>query len=249
MDNATNYLLIQESKISNLIKSMKIILPNIQSAILKNNTNVMKKIAKKLPQKDMNSVERDAVRKIPGFKEDYLVAKKRLMRIKEIDNRLNKPAAIGVALISATTKGSVDDVIKKGTTDLRNSKFLSLNRLSITGNVFPIAKLVLFFTFILAIYLTDGQILIPTVTLILTSLSLLFSLISEGLSGTVAMINIGNKLPEIGPKLHDALIGDTSTKAATKNFYGLGVPRSDSVEGLSPMSKLLYPDVATGQMF
>ncbi len=195
MDNATDYLLLQEAKINNLVRSMKILLPNVQSALIKGNASAMKKIAKRLPHKDVKDIEHDAIYKIPGFKEDYLIAKRKLIKVKELSPQVNKPAAIAVALVSSTTKNSVDDVIKKGQLGLRNSKF-NISRFNIAGNIFPIIKLLLFITFIIAMYMTDGAVLIPTVALILKTIALLFSLISKGLLVAASGLNIAAIEPE-----------------------------------------------------
>lgn len=189
MDNVTEYLLIQESKINSLIQSMKILLPNVQSAVMKGNASVMKKIAKRLPQKDMKNIKLDAIKQIPGFKENYVIAQKKIVKVKELNSQLAKPAAIAVALVSSTTKNSIDDVIKKGQMGLRNSKF-NLSRLTIAGNIFPIIKLTLFITFIIAMYMTDGAVLIPTISLILKTFALLFSIISKSLSAASIGLNV-----------------------------------------------------------
>lgn len=180
MDKATDYLLLQEAKLSRLISSMKLILPNIKTAALKNNARSMKMIAKRLPQKNIKAIERDAIRQIPGFKQDYAEAKRKLSRSKTLGKYTAKPAAIAIALVSSSTKNSVGDVLKKGEMGVRNSKMIPI------PSYFPLIKLVLFVTFVTAMIMTDGAVLVPTVALILKSTSMMFALLANILKGAAS---------------------------------------------------------------
>ncbi len=186
MDKATNYLLIQEASLSKLINSMKVILPNVKSSLLKGNVNNMKKIAKKLPQKNAKSIERDAIRQIPGFKKDFLEAQKKIPRLKIFDNYTAKPAAIATALVSSTTKNSVDDVLKKGSMGVRNAKILPIPGIS---GIFGLIQLGLFSAFVAALFMTDGAVLIPTLQLALKALGMLFALIGSILKGAASVMS------------------------------------------------------------
>lgn len=196
MDKATNYLLIQEANLSNLINSMKVILPNVKSSLLKGNAKNMKMIAKKLPQKNAKSIERDAIRQIPGFKKDFLEAQRKVSRLKIFDKYTTRPAAVATALVSSTTKNSVDDVLKKGSMGVRNTKILPI------PGMFTLIQLGLFATFIAALFLSDGAVLIPTTQLALKSLGMLFAFIGSVLKGAASVITSSDGT---GPGIEGAL--------------------------------------------
>jgi len=202
MDEATSYLLIQEAKISQLVNSMKIILLNVKGSLLKPDKNRIKMIIKKLPNKDPKDIEKDAIRQIPGFKEDYLEAQRKVSKLKFHQN-ISKPAALVTALVSSTTKNSVDDVLKTGDKALRNSKVSSF----IPGAAFlPLIELGLFITFVAAIFLTDGAIIMPSIKLVIKATTLLLSILSGVLKSLLAILSLPetltadplNDIPEIG---------------------------------------------------
>jgi hypothetical protein len=177
MDKATNYLLIQEGKIDKITNSLKVMLPSITAALLKGNIKNMKTISQRMPQKSIKSIERDAIRQIPGFKEKYKEAQMKINRKKYFDPYTAKPASIATALIASSTKNSVDDVIKKSEMSVRNAKILPI------PGYFSLIKLALFITAALSIYLTDGSIILPVLKLTLRSLSLAFATLAWILKG------------------------------------------------------------------
>jgi len=186
MDKATDYLLIQEAKISQLTNSMKIILLNARSSLLKPNKNRIKMMINKLPSKDLKDIERDAIRQIPEFKKEYLEAQRKVSKLK-FHPYTTKPAALVTALVSSTTKSSVDDVLKTGHAGLRNSKLSSL----VPGLAFmPLIKVGLFITFVGAIYLTDGAIILPAIKIVLKAAALLLSMLSGVLKALLAMLSL-----------------------------------------------------------
>lgn len=203
MDKATNYLLIQESTLSNLQSSMKVIIPNVQSALLKTNVKAMKKIADRLPQKNIKDIERDAIRQIPEFKNDLFEAKTKLKRTRMFDGYTAKPAAIAVALVSSTTKKSVEDVIQKGEMSLRSAKILPV------PGYFTLIKLGLFTSFIASIYLTDGAVILPTIKLMLRSSVLLFGLMSSVLKGIIKGMGEQPGVGDLAKKAFDKVTGAT----------------------------------------
>jgi len=177
MDKATEYLIIQEAHVSKLVSSLKTILPNVQSALKKGNVNMMKKIAQRLPRKKIKDIERQAIRQIPGFKEKYADAQRKIARSREFEQYTAKPAAISVALISSTTNNTDDDIIKKGIVGVRQAKILPI------PGYFDLIKVGLFISFIASVYITDGAIILPTIQLAIKSMISLLSLLSSILDG------------------------------------------------------------------
>ena len=245
MDKATDYLLIQENSIAKLNNSIKLILPNVQSSLLKMNTKAMKVIASRLPKKSIKNIERDAIRQIPGFKKDFFEAKTKLSRSKIFDGYTQRPAAIAVALVSSTTKHSVSDVIKTG------EQKLGKIRIPVVSEYLTLIKLGLFASFILAIFVSDGAVIIPTIQLVLRSVALLFSLISSVLSGTALSMDsgetIGDKMSNWWDKQWTRPPVDIPTQTAVKKMGE--TPPGDSimphdipppVEDLSFIEKFLH---------
>jgi len=185
MDKSTEYLLIQEAKISQLVNSMKIILLNVKGSLLKPDKNRIKMIIKKLPSKDSKDIEKDAIQQIPGFKKEYLEAQRKVSKLK-FHTYTAKPAALVTALVSSTTNNSVDDVLKTGHMSLRNAKLSSI----IPGAGFlPLIQFGLFITFIGALFLTDGAIIMPTIKLVIKAASLLLSMLSGVLKALLTALN------------------------------------------------------------
>jgi len=205
MDKATEYLLLQEAKFEQLRSSMKVILPNLKGVFLKPNKGRIKTILNRLPNKDVKTIERDAVRQIPGFKKDYLVAQRKVSKLKLHPN-MNKPAAVATALVSSTTSKSVDDVLNKGQAALRNAKLTSL----IPGSsLFPLIQ---FGLLVIAMcYILVGlDLAIPVLKLVAKALVFLLSMVGSILG---AMMGFGSK-PGAGaagnffPGLSNTPLGD-----------------------------------------
>lgn len=238
MDKVTKYLLIHESTVDKLTNSLKVILPNVQASLLKVNINMMKKIASRLPHKNIKDVEKDAIRQIPGFKNNLAEAKIKLTRTKIFDNYTQKPAAIVVALVSSTTKNSVEDVIKKGEIGVRNSKLLPI------PGYFTLIKLGLFATFIAGMFLSDGAILMPTVQLALKAMGLLFATLSSILTGaSEGMKEIiepgGSIIGKIVSKSFSRPEADPATIAAVQKFANPIPNELMSAHDLSSVGKFL----------
>ncbi len=195
MDKATDYLLIQEAKVSQLVNSMKIILLNVKGSLLKPDKHRIKMIIKKLPSKDLKFVERDATRQIPGFKKEYLEAKRKVSILK-FHAHTAKPAAFVTALISSTTNSSVDDVLEKGHKSLRNYKISSM----VPGVAFlPLIQLGLFITFVAATFLTDGAIVLPTIKLVVKAAALLLNMLGGVLQAVLVLLYAvtPNDMPDV----------------------------------------------------
>jgi len=201
MDETTKYLLIKEAKIDQLTNSMKLILLNIRDSLIKLNKNRIKMIVKRLPSKDIRNIEKEAISQIPGFKEDYMEAKIKVAKLK-LHPYVTKPAAAATALVSSTTKYSVDEIVKTGDMSLRNSKISSL----VPGSsLLPLIQFGLFATFVGALFLTDGAIVIPTMKLVIKASVLLLSMLKGVLNALLVLLGEGihEVSPEVLPGVED----------------------------------------------
>jgi len=173
MDKATEYLILQEADWSQVVNNLKIMIPNVERALLKSNPATLKKIAQKLKSKDFRDIERDAIRRIPGFKKDYAEAQRKVTRIKFVNNYTSKAAAMATALVSSVTKRDVDYVIKKGEMGVRNAKVLP------RPGIFDLVMLGLFITVIIAIFTGDGTVILSALKVVLQTLALLFKMLGK----------------------------------------------------------------------
>jgi hypothetical protein len=173
MDEVTEYLILQEAEWGKIINNLKSILPNAQKVFLKPSTNALKLVGKKLKGRRIKDIERDAIRRIPGFKKDFIEAQRKTPRLKFATAYTAKGIALATALVSSVTGKSVNDVIKKGEMGVRNAKILpgpSLIQLVTFG---------LFVTFIMSIFISDGAVIMPAIQTALYAIGLCVMIIGQ----------------------------------------------------------------------
>lgn len=177
MDNTTKYLLIQEAKIEDLTRSMKIMIPNIVSTVSSGNINRMKTLEKRLPQhRDIRFIEQEAIRTIPNFKDNYQIALREIEKSSEFDKYTGKVAALGVALVASISKKyKVKEVYKLGIKQLHQVNFIPIP----TGWIMPLIRLAVFITLITSIIVTGGAIILPIFKTIASVITLLFNTIAK----------------------------------------------------------------------
>jgi len=173
MDQATEYLILQEAEWGRIVNNLKSIIPNAQKVFLKPSEKTLKLIGKKLKGKKLTDIEREAIRRVPGFKKDYNEAKKKVPRLKFVTSDTTRGVAIATALVSSVTGRSVNDVIKKGEMGVRNAKVLP------SPGVVQIVMFGLFVTFIMSIFLTDGAVVMPAIQTALHVIGLLILIIGQ----------------------------------------------------------------------
>ena len=200
MDKATEYLLLQEAEWQQVTNTLKSMIPTIQKAFLKPNPNTLKKIAKKLPRQRLKDIERDAIRRVPGFKKEYSEAKRKVVKLKFINKATARTAAMATALASAVTKKDVSGVIKQGEMGVRNAKILPI------PGMFDLIALGLFITFIMAIFLTDGAVIIPAIKAGLAVIGMLVKILGEIIQLIWGLFFAKNG-PQSGPAATDIIPG------------------------------------------
>ena len=126
MDNLTEYVILQEAEWNKIVSNLRVMIPNIEKALLKPKLETLKKITKKMKSREFRFIEQDAIRKIPGFKKEYAEAQRKVSRLKFVTKYTSKAAAFVTALAASVTKKDVDYVMKKGAMGVRNAKILPL---------------------------------------------------------------------------------------------------------------------------
>jgi len=191
MDQATEYLLLQEAEWSRIVNNLKSIIPNAQKVFLKPNINALKRVGKKLGGKEFKFIERDAIRRIPGFKKDYAEAQRKVPRLKFASAATSKGIALTTAMVSSVTGRSVDEVMKKGEMGVRNSKILPI------PSMFQLVTFGLFITFIMSIFLSDGAVILPTIQIVLHIIGMLILALGQIIKVLLKIAGMGDS-PEWG---------------------------------------------------
>ena len=205
MDNLTEYVILQEAEWNKIVSNLRIMIPNIEKALLKPKLETLKKITKKMKSREFRFIEQDAIRKIPGFKKEYAEAQRKVSRLKFVTKYTSKAAAFVTALAASVTKKDVDYVMKKGAMGVRNANILPL------PGMMDFIALGIFTTVILAIFATDGAAIVPALKLAWTTIVLISETLVEILK---ILIDLLGPVPEghgIGPaaqKLLPGMVGD-----------------------------------------
>ena len=173
MDQVTEYLILQEAEWGRIVNNLKSIIPNAQKVFLKPSKKTLKLIGKKLKGKRLKDIERDAIRRIPGFKKDFMEAHKKVPRLKFVTAYTSRGIALATALVSSVTGRDVNDVIKKGAMGVRNSKVLP------GPGITQLVTFGLFVTFIISIFISDGAVILPAIQTALYAIGLAVMIIGQ----------------------------------------------------------------------
>jgi hypothetical protein len=188
MDPITEQILLE----AKIIDSIKKIAPTVQNAIMKGNVSVIRSIADKLPQKDLGYVEKEAIKKLPGFREKYKEFQRMMIRNPYAKNIENPAALVGAIAASLSDHITPDIVNMKLSEAAKNAQKL----IFFPGDT-KLLKLILFIVAILLIYVTKGAIILPALQYLFTGMSLLMALLGKLLSGAATVIEVGR---EQGPE-------------------------------------------------
>ncbi len=177
MDQATEYLILQEANWNQIVSNLKSIIPNAQSVLLKPNPKRLKMIGKKLKGRSLKIVERDAIRRIPGFKKDFAEALKKVPRLKFAHAYTTRGIAMATALVSSVTGRDVSEVMKKGEMGVRSAKILP------GAGLFQLLSFGVFVTFIMSIFVSDGAVVLPAIQVALQAIGLCVVIIGQVIQG------------------------------------------------------------------
>ena len=104
MDNLTESIILQETNWNKVSTTLKNMLPNIEKVLVNPKSESLKKLAKKLAPRDLRFIEQDAIRRIPGFKKEYMEAQGKVGKLKFVNNYNAIAAAMATAIVSSTSK-------------------------------------------------------------------------------------------------------------------------------------------------
>jgi hypothetical protein len=193
MDHITEEILLE----ARIIDSIKKIVPIAKNAILRGNVNVIKRIGSSLPNKDFKTVEREAMKKLPGFREKYKNMQRLMIRNPHAKGIENPAALVGAVAATLSDNISPELIVMKLSEATKNAQKL----IFFPGDV-KLLKLILFLLAILAIYATKGTIILPAVQHLFTGMSFLAALLGKMLSGAAELIKMGR---DEGPEILDAV--------------------------------------------
>jgi methyltransferase-like protein len=170
VDPVTEQILME----AEVIDAINKIVSAIQGALKSRNPETLKKIAKNLPRKkSFPEIEKEAMRKLPGFKENYIKAQREMIKNKEAKG-IERPAALVTAVAATITKHDTKFIADKLSDAARDSK-----KLFFPGDVL-IVKLILFSLFVLAVFATEGAVIGSLFRGLVSAIALIFSVIRGG---------------------------------------------------------------------
>ena len=192
IDPITEDILVE----AKIIDSMKKIVPMAKQALMKGDVKLMKRIASRLPQKTFKEVEKEAMRKLPGFRNKLKEAQRFALKSREAKG-LEEPLAIAGAIVATITQTKTKDVMSKFSDVARDAQKLIL----FPGDI-KVLKLILFIIAIALIYFTKGAVILPAIQYTFAGAALLMALLGKLLSGAASMIEIGR---DKGPEAMEAM--------------------------------------------
>ena len=162
-----------------MIQITKNILDSTEIALKNKDIHKLKKIAQKIPKKDIPTIWKMANNKFTDFKKNFDYAKRKLSNKKIIDEKNVVPIAMGTAVVASATQQSVDTIIKDVTENMKDKKHLIF---MIPGSNFAIKALI--FILVLAwIYVTKGAAIVT----ILKGLSIMMLIVGHILDGGITI--------------------------------------------------------------
>ena len=180
IDPITEQILL-EAKIIDIAKK---IVPIAKNALMKRNIGAMKKVAKILPKKGFSEVEREAIKKIPGFRQKYKDMQRVMIKNRDAAG-IEEPAAL-IGAVAATISDSI-------TPEIISMKLSEAAKNAQKLIFFPgdtvLVKLLLFLIAILLIYVTSGAIILPALQYLFVGLSFLLALLGKLFDGTAGLID------------------------------------------------------------
>lgn len=214
VDPITGHILLE----AEAIESLKRVLPQLKSVLLKKDFKGMITLAQKLPQKKNFLQLKQEVFRLPNFRQKYEEAKKAIQRSKVLDSSVHEPASVAVAIVALTTTNKVSDIINTGEKGiLQSSMVLSL----IPGGAFiePIIKLTFFTIIITGILITGGKIVVPALMTFIKGVGYVMSLIAKGL---MAIGKVGAGLVDDHTTFTDVVNSSLGTNIQPDTFEQIG---------------------------
>ena len=207
--------ILMEAKV---IDSLKKILPQIKTVLLKKDFKGMMRLSKQLPQKrNFKQIKSEAMR-LPNFRQKYNEAKRAMQNSKVLDGSLEEPAAVGVALVALNTGMKVSQIIKVGEKGVLQSSII-LNLIPGGAFIMPIAGLVYFLIIISALLVVGHTVIGPAATIFAKGAAYLLSIIG---SGFAAIGKIGLKQAGVPTTKTDVVNSLLGTNIQPDTFEQIG---------------------------
>jgi hypothetical protein len=191
IDPITEHILME----AKAIDSLKRIIPQLKSSILKKDFRGMISLSNKLPQKKNFKQLKQEVMRLPNFRQKYAEAKKAISRSKVLDKSVHEPASVAIAIVGLSSSAKISEIIKTGEKGVLQSSMI-LNLIPGGAFIVPIIKLSFFIIVITTILITAGNVVIPALVAFVKGIGYILSIIGKGLAaiGKVGAGLVGDKV-------------------------------------------------------
>jgi hypothetical protein len=193
MDIFTEHILLE----AKIIDSVKRIIPTAQNALMKGDFKTMKRIAKRIPKKDFYTAEKEAMKKLPRFRENYKNMQRLMVRNPNVKGIENPAALVAAVAVSISDNVTPELIIVKLSEVTKNAQKL----IFFPGDI-KLLKLMLFIMVLLLVYTTKGAIVFPALQYLFAGISILMGLLAKLFTGAADMIAYGR---DHGPEVSNAL--------------------------------------------
>jgi len=158
-----------------IVQTTKDLLNSVEMSLKNKNIKKLKKLADKIPKKDIPAIWKMANNNFTDFKRNFEDAKRKLLSKKIMDEKNVTPVAMGTAVVASATRQDVDTILKDVAENMKDKKALLF---LIPGSSFAL-KSVIFILVLAWIYVTNGAAIVT----ILKGMSILLLLFGRVLDG------------------------------------------------------------------
>ena len=166
-----------------VVKITKEILDSAEVALKTKDIKKLRKIADKIPNKDIPAIWKLANNSFTDFKRNFEDAKRKLLSKRIMDDKNVTPIAMGTAVVASATRQDVDTIIKDVTENMKDKKALFF---LIPGSSFVI-KSIIYILVLAWIYITNGAAIVT----ILKGMSILLLLFGRVINGGITLFEKG----------------------------------------------------------
>jgi hypothetical protein len=162
-----------------IVQSTKDLLNSVEMSLKNKNIKKLKKLADKIPKKDIPTIWKMANNNFTDFKRNFEDAKRKLLSKKIMDEKNVTPVAMGTAVVASATRQDVDTILKDVAENMKDKKTLLF---LIPGSSFAL-KSVIFILVLAWIYVTNGAAIVT----ILKGMSIMLLIFGRVLDGGLVL--------------------------------------------------------------
>lgn len=162
-----------------VVQITKDLLNSVEMSLKNKNIKKLKKLADKIPKKDIPTIWKMANNNFTDFKRNFEDAKRKLLSKKIMDEKNVTPVAMGTAVVASATRQDVDTILKDVAENMKDKKTLLF---LIPGSSFAL-KSVIFILVLAWIYVTKGAAIVT----ILKGMSILLLIFGRVLDGGITL--------------------------------------------------------------